>query len=629
MLARIFLTCLFLLYTLISGCGKSNLLLLPGNVGINANNGNGNENEKKKPVEYGITIPQGQKNFNSLPSNAVSIIIEINNRLFVGTRGGLAISDDDGVSFSVKTTNDGLWGNDIRDILQVNDKILVGSINGIAISEDNGNTFRRVHYLYPVESLQEMLYNEKLGKVIIATNQRSYYSDDFGETYKTLLEQQSIGALVVNSTIYILDYKGIWISKDAGASFNLKPKPSTSEYSNKILNIGNVIIANYDNNGEVGLKTLDLEGNEISRLQKGVNFSVLKVYNDKLYACVEGRLLLSSDIALTFQELLPQSSNTFGIYIHGSNFYTTTNDSHIGYKVSTDSGATFKTIMTKGGISYNDISDVEIDDQGNMWVGTNGAGGMKSEDEGRTYSPFSMSTNSKQVGDVNYVNKKLYISAGSEIAISSDYGKNFQKKTKNDGLGNGWIQQLCFYQNYVFAATSTGLAISADQGENFTLKTKADGMADSVILSCAISNNGTIFLGTNKGLSVSKDNGQIYKNYFNDIQVTYVTAYKGRVFAHTVNGLLYSDDDGQNFQQVEGFSGRQIWPSSSAMHGDDMYIASRFYGIYKSVDGGKKFEKFLRPDMGNLSCDEVNSIKFFGDVLYAATDCGLFRKLVD
>ncbi len=60
---------------------------------------------------------------------------------YVGSDNGLHISENAGVTWITKTTNDGLAHVKIKSILKLNSRLLVGTDGGLCVSDDNGQTW--------------------------------------------------------------------------------------------------------------------------------------------------------------------------------------------------------------------------------------------------------------------------------------------------------------------------------------------------------------------------------------------------------------------------------------------------------------------------------------------------------
>ncbi len=82
-------------------------------------------------------------------NNVISLFAEGDN-VSVGTQDGLAISTDNGDTFSNKTTTEGLAGLVIQDVFADGNKVYtVHGINGVSISTDGGNTFTTLSSISP------------------------------------------------------------------------------------------------------------------------------------------------------------------------------------------------------------------------------------------------------------------------------------------------------------------------------------------------------------------------------------------------------------------------------------------------------------------------------------------------
>ncbi len=234
-------------------------------------------------------------------------------------------------------------------------------------------------------------------------------------------------------------------------------------------------------------------------------------------------------------------------FAEGSNVYITTSGE--GIFISTDGGKTFTNSTKKSGINHPYVNAISVN--GNTICVATDQGPYTSIDGGKTFKQGSGSVGflSEQVivnGNNIYVTgsreglyvsvdggnsftskhnlsfdyyhiavegKNIYAITGEdtdklELYVSTDNGDTFKKSpihkdklvgTKNMAASNGTL----------YIGTSKGLVISTDGGQTCTVKKKADGLLQDQIDNLAVSDN-KVYIGTGQGLSVSTDGGKTF-----------------------------------------------------------------------------------------------------------------------
>ncbi|HAR42041.1 MAG TPA: hypothetical protein DCS07_05335, partial [Bdellovibrionales bacterium] len=170
-----------------------------------------------------VTIPQGLPGYSALPDNTVTAIYRdtttVPPTLYVGTPGGLAISTDDGVSFSTRTTADGLGNNGVLGVVALGNQVFVATSNGLAVSNDNGVTFTKRmvgEYVRDVALQGSTLYVGTQYSGLKTTT-------DGGITFTQKTWSGSTSTIntvrVFGTTVLVGTSGGLGISVDNGASF--------------------------------------------------------------------------------------------------------------------------------------------------------------------------------------------------------------------------------------------------------------------------------------------------------------------------------------------------------------------------------------------------------------------------
>ncbi|WDA54886.1 MAG: hypothetical protein PPFGHCPK_01367 (plasmid) [Spiroplasma endosymbiont of Drosophila atripex] len=178
-------------------------------------------------------------------------------------------------------------------------------------------------------------------------------------------------------------------------------------------------------------------------------------------------------------------------------------------------------------------------------------------------------------------------------------------------------------QTYIYARSwKSGLYKSTNRGESFD-KVKGLGLHEnglkSKISSVAVIPNGTIYVTEQWfGLYKSTNGGESFdKVNFDYSFVTYVTNdLNGTIYVGTNKGL-YKSIDGINFNQINFYD--SVW--SIAIHPDSTIYVGNASGIYKSTNGGESFDK-VKDEIG-----EVRGLAIAPNgTIYVGTSQGLWKN---
>ena len=282
-----------------------------------------------------------------LASNYVNAVkVSLNGKIYVGTNGGLEISNDGGTSFSHRTTANGLGSNSIYGIFIASDgKIYVGTGNGLSISGDGGNSFvnKIVNSGY-AGSYVSNVYVDNSGKIYAATGNGLGISNDGGNTFVTkttvngLSQNQTNNVFVSNDgIIYVTCFSGgLNISNDGGNTFTFK---TTSD------GLG----SNYVYNCSVGI-------------------------DGKIYVATEVGLSISSDGGITFVNrttlngLVDNSVRKVFVNTLGEIYAGTIG----GLSISKNGGLSFTNYTVTNGLGNNFVLDVAVVSDDKTYVATTG-----------------------------------------------------------------------------------------------------------------------------------------------------------------------------------------------------------------------------------------------------------------
>jgi hypothetical protein len=260
--------------------------------------------------------------------------------IYAGTEGGLAISTNNGESFTNYTT--GLGDTNVYDIYVSGSTVYAATSGGLSISTDGGKTF--TNYTSGMSSTTVYKVYVSGSKVYAATDGGLAISSDGGHTFTNYNAFGSVNDICVSGdTVYAAtEGGGLKVSIDGG-------------------------------------KTVD------NTYKNGTYYAAVYLSNSTLYLVNEGDTKLYTapvnDLSSP-QSLSAAGDHIQGVYVSGSNIYAEKYNTY-GLYISTDSGTTF-TPYSSVFTTYNSINDMYISGSA-IYVATN-AGLVISSDDGKTFT---------------------------------------------------------------------------------------------------------------------------------------------------------------------------------------------------------------------------------------------------
>ena len=178
----------------------------------------------------------------------------------------------------------------------------------------------------------------------------------------------------------------------------------------------------------------------------------------------------------------------------------------------------------------------------------------------------------------------------------------FNNKYTTDGLGNNLVNSIAVgNDNTVYAGTAKGLSISKDAGNTFTNKITNGNPNNNGIKGVAVSSTGVILVATTfDGINISTDGGNTFISKktseglaSNNTQGITVDA-SGNIYVATINGLSISTDGGNSFNIKNTNSGLATNVIQCVFVGNDgkIYAGTNTGGISVSSNGGISFTTY-------------------------------------
>ena len=208
----------------------------------------------------------------------------------------------------------------------------------------------------------------------------------------------------------------------------------------------------------------------------------------------------------------------------------------------------------------------------------------------------------------------------------------FINKYISDGLGNNLVNSIAISNdNTIYAGTAKGLSISKDGGSTFTNKITNGISASNSIRGVAVSSRGVILVATTfDGINISTDGGNTFTSKkttdglaSNNTQGIAVDA-TGYIYVATDNGLSISTDGGNSFTSKNTSNGLATNVIQCVFVGNDgkIYAGTNTGGISISNNGGISFTTYNTTNglgEGKISSIYVNNT----GKIFVATASGL------
>ncbi|MBL4652521.1 MAG: SpoIIE family protein phosphatase [Flavobacteriales bacterium] len=221
----------------------------------------------------------------------------------------------------------------------------------------------------------------------------------------------------------------------------------------------------------------------------------------------------------------------------------------------------FKKYNLENGINSVKILTVLVDDENNLWLGSNGKGVSKLNYHGDIFSSYSVNH-----GIANDIVTSIFEDSEGSMWIGSDGGitrfKDNQFKVYSKTVGVTKLGVAAEARNIIetsegnlwIATKSTGLVSKI--GDEFTNSTIEDGLISNTCYSVLKDKQGTLWLGSNKGIVTKKEGEdfQVFPELKGETIWSIHQDKKGRMWFTTDKGAsLYDGSSIQYFGKKDGF----------------------------------------------------------------------------
>ena len=383
--------------------------------------------------------------------------------IWIGTLGG--VSKFDGINFKNYSTKDGLINNQINAIFKdKSDHLWFGSLGGISLYD--GSKF---------ESF--------------------YFKMELSTFFVTSITQDNNGAL--------------WLATDGGGIVKYHQK----KFEYFLINENNAAESNY-----VRHIFCDQQNNKWLSTKKGVflmdahnmikdtiaDVNASQVYLDSL-GTIWCATFGDGVLKINKNSITKITTETDGLISNHIRSFKAKKDGSVWFVSKSGISKWYKNQLTnfseKDGLKSYNIKCIIEDDEGNMFMGSDGGGLIKfTNDKFISYtqndgliSNTIMSINEDQQGAI------WFSSYGN--GVSKLYNNSYTNYTEQDGLGNNTVWcSLVDKQNNVWFGTSTGFSVF--DGKKITSYNSKHGLNANKVYALTQDEQENIWIGSKEGLSV-------------------------------------------------------------------------------------------------------------------------------
>lgn len=513
-------------------------------------------------TDNGLTWDRDFGPDNYFHSFGVNSICINNTGTIYAANAGIAVSRNNGSSWSIQNEAQGLGGSFIGDIVHdTAGNVYAATSGGLSKTENDGLSW------ITNPAFQPPLEGQSINSMAIAANQTLYLgaysglfsSVDGGDTWNTVRTADFHVA-----DIYCSSAGGLYIATDTGISVTLNNGVSWLDLGSADGLSGNQASAVFvDSSGVIYVSAFDVTDYTI--YGKGLSVSLDNGTSWSTYTISDG--LPDNYIPVLF------SAGT-RVYAGGNS----------GLSYSDNNGITWIPVRENGEFPGNNVRDVVKDSQGRLFAATT-----------------------------------------SGIGSSSDNGQTWRYISMADGLPHNFVYTLAVdAADYLYAGTPRGLSVSSNAGTSWTNYSTVDGLHTNDIYAVYSDGAGTIYCGGYAGgISISSDYGLSWTNLnsastpaFNASTVNSICSdSQGNVYAGTGNGLLIKNTNNFSWSRI---SGGDHDDSLIYYYVNDVYVNSEnwiYVGTYKgcsvSDDGGATWENNMYNNDFETVCTTSEG-SFFG-----------------
>jgi len=326
--------------------------------------------------------------------------------------------------------------------------------------------------------------------------------------------------------------------------------------------------------------------------------------------------------------------NALSIDANGHLFAASAGD---GIFYSTDEGLSWD--PRNSGLGSLNISSVKITPNGDIYAGSRDQGIYRSTDQGLSWMPANGDLPDLRIRTIAIsANSELY--SGTETAgifKSTDAGNTWEAKSRDINVQNLNAALTVSSNDFLLATWGSGILHSPDGHSGWSFKNT--GLENLYVTDLATGNTGDIFAGTFAGVFRSSDAGESWSPANNGIEneriIQIEIAPSGRLYvradAQSLGTLFYSDDNGNNWNQISLGNNDLIIESMTVSSQGHLFLSAfNFFLdglVFISDDGGATWSDTALTSFNTgsfLAIDNSDRLYavFGGDEFFYTDDAG-------
>lgn len=225
------------------------------------------------------------------------------------------------------------------------------------------------------------------------------------------------------------------------------------------------------------------------------------------------------------------------------------------------------------GIPVNRISALIPTDNGDLWVGTLGAGFCKFSAATDRFKTFRFSGDDRgSLRDNNitcmrrYDERTLWIGTGNSGVYRFDTEterlERFDHGSIDRGsVGSGIVNDIYRDRDDVIWVATSGGGLARYEGDGtFTSFTVDDGLASNVVLAIRCDSEGNLWVSTNGGISVFNPETSVFRNYNENDMPGSNTFFAGSAFRDDEHRIFFGGANGFTYFYAEGLRENRFIP---------------------------------------------------------------------
>lgn len=408
-------------------------------------------------------------------SQAYAIFFDEENVAWIGTQGG-GVCIFDGNKFSYLTKKDSLISNRVFKIIQIQDDIYIGQKGGVSVFDKKMNHLTNYRFKNSSDNVFDLIYFEN--KILVASESGLYrIQDRFLEPDDGLVKLEGIS---VFNFVYALD-DDLWICSNDGFlnyknpynKLNKARGLSSNQVQCATLFNAEWVIGTYDNGLFFSNSTLN-NSFTFDVLRNKTVLSLLNVDNQELWI---GTMNNGIFVYNLIENTLKNYSTENGL--SSNNVKTITSDYWGNIWIGTSGGGVsiyqnspFIAYNKTAGLNGNYVFSILHDTKNNIWLGTDGMGVLRMNDSSRVLFDEEQGFYSEKVKSL-FEDDKGNVWIGTEGKglglFVPDLGDTIFTFKNEKGLKGSWIKTFCQNKKTkkLFVGTADNGVFEVDYGTNF------------------------------------------------------------------------------------------------------------------------------------------------------------------